>query len=156
MDDIYTLFFFVSPDIQRASGCLSSSIGDFTFSANLKRNGRGCRFAALKQNVRTIALSKADDGWRQVVPVMAIDRVKPGVQAVILETLTQLRLYTPLFVETAEQLIRETLQSHNAPWFGECMPLELERRKADLQKRKAPVFVPRNLPRIEPVPAWAF
>jgi hypothetical protein len=152
MKDIYGLYFLMSPDLEKAFGCYESSGGDYIFWAGAKQRSKGCHFGPCGGAVSKRAESKVQAGWRQIVPVVTMHDIG-NANAVILHVLSGLRSYQPLFVETADQLVRQKLAERGIPTYGNFMPKELAQRKGDVVPEQA---MPIVLPEIHPVQPWAF
>ena len=152
MEDIYGLYFLLSPDLKKAFGCYESSRGDYIFWAGTKQGSKGCHFGPCGGTVSKRAESKVQAGWRQVVPVVTMHNVE-NATIVVMHALSGLRMYQPLFTETAEQLVRQKLAERGFPIYGNFMPQEFDQRKRDARPEKVAIIA---LPQIRPVSPWAF
>ena len=151
-EDIYSLYFLLSPDLKKAFGCYESSGGDYIFWAGTRQGSKGCHFGPCGGIVSDRAVSKVQAGWRQIVPVVTMYDIG-NANMIILHVLSELRLYQPLFIATAEQLVRQKLAEHGIPAYGNFIPKELSQRKGDALPEQT---MPIALPKIHPVQPWAF
>lgn len=152
MEDIYSLYFLLLPDLEKAFGCYESSGGNYIFWAGTKERSKGCHFGPCGGTVSQRAEAKVQAGWRQIVPVVTMHDIG-NVNAVILHVLSGLRSYQPLFIETADQLVRQKLAERGIPIYGNFMPKELDQgRVYTIPEQAAPIV----LPKIRPVQPWAF
>ena len=124
MEDIYSLYFLLLPDLEKAFGCYESSGGNYIFWAGTKERSKGCHFGPCGGTVSQRAEAKVQAGWRQT-----------------------------LFIETADQLVRQKLAERGIPIYGNFMPKELDQRRVyTIPEQAAPIV----LPKIRPVQPWAF